>query len=285
MTARTALIAAALSLFASEVLADDALATVRAAIAPGGESVRLTATSGGKAPGLTLRVGRGKASRLHAGEAIGTVKVGHGKAVIAFAVDTAAAPFRVHVVGGKTQKIERPGKRADIPFAVVMTPTPTGFTVLFQDIEAANANEAHTYAVELDEDGIVASEPREVAIPWALGDAIWNGNGYHLALFYAGDMNGVRLSMVSCDAKLTPQQHPDWASRAGLVSDVHLVGDGKRIRAFYRGGMGDRLLEADVTKIRNWGSEPPKAKDHGALAASHAIAINAKGTATKLRAK
>jgi len=102
MTPRTALLALAVALSSSEVLADDALTTVRAAIAPGGEPVRLTATSGGRSPGITLRVGKGKPSRLYAGEAIGTVKVGHGKAVVAFAVDDAAAPFRVHVVGGKT---------------------------------------------------------------------------------------------------------------------------------------------------------------------------------------
>jgi hypothetical protein len=49
--------------------------------------------------------------------------------------------------------------------------------------------------------------------------------------------------------------------------------------------MGDRLLETDVTKIGQWGQVRTKAKDLGALSSAHAIAITAKGAATKIKAK
>ena len=131
----------------------------------------------------------------------------------------------------------------------------------------------------------VSEEAREVQIPWALAAAAWNGGGYHLGLFYTGDANGIRLSMVSTTKDGAPQQHPDWASQPGLVSDVHLVSDGRSIRAVYRGSMGDRMLETDVTKIGQWGQVVTKAKDLGALATSQTIAITAKGAATKISAK
>lgn len=285
MHARTICFAVALALSPAVAAAQGADTTVRAAIGPAGEPVQLVMSSGGKSPGLTLTVGKGKPEKLFKGEGIGTVKVGHEKIVIAYAVDDPQTAFRVHVVGGEDFTIKRPTKRGDVPYAVAMASTPTGFMVLFQDIEATNTNEAHTYLVELDDDGKPTADAskaaREVPIPWALGDAAWNGAGYHLALYYAGG-DGVRLSMVSMTKDGTPQQHPDWSSKAGLVSDVHLVTAGDKIRAFYRGGMGDRLLESDVTKIRGWGGEPPKAKDHGAISAKQSIAINAKGQPTKL---
>jgi hypothetical protein len=284
MHAWTACLAIALSLPSAVAAAQGADTTARAAIAPNGDAVQLVMTSGGKTPGLALTVGKGKAEKLFKGEAIGTVVTGHDKIVVAYAVDEAATAFRIHVAGGDDFTMKRPAKRADLPYAVVMASTPTGFMVLSQDIEATNTNEAHTYMVELDEAGKPGGEPREVQIPWALGDAVWNGSGYHLALFYAGG-DGVRLSMVSISKDGTPQQHPDWSSKSGLVSDVHLVAGGNTIRAFYRGGMGDRLLESDVTKIRGWGGEPPKAKDHGSLGAKQTIAVSAKGVPTKLAVK
>ena len=139
--------------------------------------------------------------------------------------------------------------------------------------------------VELDKTGAVAEEPREIQVPWALAAAAWNGKGYHLGLYYSGGGDGVRLSMVSLTAQGAPEQHPDWASQPGLVSDVHLVLAGRRIRAFYRGGMGDRLHETDVTTIGQWGQVRGKAKDLGALGARQAIAITAKGGATKISAR
>lgn len=232
---------------------------------------------------LSKLAGKHELISLHSADAIGTLDSGHGKTVVAYASGDAKAPFCVQTVGGEGSCMPRPGTRADVPFAIAMTNTPTGFTVFFQDVEAANANEAHTYLVELDKDGTPSTKPREVAIPWALADAAWNGKGYHLALSYTGDARGSRLSMVSTTKDGVPEQHPDWASAAGLVADVHLVASGGSVRAYYRGGMGERLLESNVTKIRGWGSEPPKAKDHGALASTHAIAITAKGVPAKLK--
>jgi hypothetical protein len=261
--------------------AQSAEITARAAVAPNGDPVQLVMTSGGKSPNLSLSIGKAKATKLYAGEGVGSIAVGHGKVVVAYAAYDGKAPYRVHVVGGEDTALPRTSERVDLPYAVAVTSTPDGFSILFQEIEARNVNEAHTYLLELDKDGKADGELREVQIPWALGDMAWNGNGYHLALFYAGG-DGVRLSMVSTTKDGVPQGHPDWASAAGLVSDVHLVADGKRIRAFYRGGMGDRLYETDVTKIGNWGSVATKAKDLGALGGKQLIGITDKGAPTKI---
>ena len=121
-------------------------------------------------------------------------------------------------------------------------------------------------------------------VPWWLAAAAWNGKGYHLALYYAGEGTGARLSMVSLTDAGVPEQHPDWASAPGQLSDMHLVAEGKSIFAYYRGGSGgDRLVLTDVTKIGQWGSKTQGAKNLGALAATEAIAINAKGKPVRVK--
>jgi hypothetical protein len=119
-------------------------------------------------------------------------------------------------------------------------------------------------------------------VPWWLAAATWNGNGYHLALFYAGGGTGTTLSMVSLSQDGTPEQHPDWASAPGAISDVHLVNAGRGIRAVYRAS-GNRMVETDVTKIGQWGQVSNKAKDLGAIGKQEAIAITAKGGVTKTK--
>ena len=242
-----------------------------------GKPVQLTTTFGKRAT-TRLTIGGGKRTPIFTGSAVGTLVAGHGKVVVALATD-AKVPFRVAALeGGKLGKlhvIARPGKRTtDLPFAVAGTATPTGFALFFQEVQTDDASAAHTYLVELDDDGAPTGPAKEVPVPWSLAAAVHNGNGYHLALIYPGDHGGMRLSMVSLTEAGQPQQHPDWASAPGFITDVHLHAAGGKIRAFYRGGnAGDRILESDVTKIRGWGSEPPKAKDHGAISARHALAV------------
>lgn len=287
MHARTLCLAATV-LFASRAHADDSTTQVRAALTDGGAVARLAVTSGGKHSGVTLALGKGKPVVLYEGEAAATIEPGHGRLLVAVSIDS-GTPFHIVTVDrGKISKpvaLARPNERADYPFAVAATATPDGFAVFFQEVETANPNEAHTYLVELDKTGAVTQQPREVAVPWALAAAAWNGKGYHLGLFYAGGGDGIRLSMVSLTADGRPEQHPDWASQPGLVSDVHLVARGGHIRAFYRGGTGDRLYETDVTTIGQWGQVRAKAKDLGAIASSQAIAITANGGATKVKAR
>lgn len=250
---------------------------IRAAFDPDGTLVRLE-NRWGKDAGARLLASSKKPVWLHRGATAGTLVAGHGALIAALAVDHASKPFRVQALGGGVATaIARPGKRRDIPFAVVATATEDGFAVFFQEVQADDPTAAHTYLVELDKSGKPETAvARELAVPWALADAADNGDGYHLALFFPGDANGMRLSMVSLGRDGRPQQHPDWASAAGFIADVHLVRSGDTIRAFYRGGRGgDRLLESDVTAIRQWGREPPKAKDHGALPPGRVIAIKA----------
>lgn len=256
---------------------------VRAVYGPDGELVRLT-RSFGRAQGATLRVGDAAPVSLHEGEVAGTLVAGHGRVIAALATDAGDA-FRILVVDGDAAPapiaIARPGARAGIPFAVAATATPDGFTVFFQEIEEDDPTAAHTYMASLDRDGAPTGPAGEVAVPWSLAAAAWNGAGYHLALIYASGQ-GMRLSMVTLDAAGKPQQHPDWASRPGYVADVHLVVRDGKVRAFYRGGGGNRLHERDVTEVRQWGTDPPKARDHGALPVTKAIAIDARGKPTRV---
>ena len=271
--------------FATHAHADTSQSRVRAAVTAGGDTIRLTAINGGKKPNVKLHAGK-KSFEIYDGEAAATLATGHGTTLIAVSIDSAKAPFQILTFsGGKLSTplgLARPNKRNDYPFAIAATPTPDGFTVFFQEVEFDNANEAHTYMVELDKTGAVSEELKEVQVPWSLAAAAWNGKGYHLALFYTGG-GGITLSMVSLSKAGAPEQHPDWASQPGGISDVHLVASSGRIRAFYRNS--DRLHETDVTKIGQWGQVAVKAKDLGALAKSQAIAISAKGSATKISAK
>jgi hypothetical protein len=266
--------------------AGDSETHIRAALTSGGDAVRVIVANGGKKPGVKLEV-KGKTKDVYAGEAVATIEAGHGRVLVAVSIESAKTPFQIIVIDGDTVSkptgIARPNKRDDYPFAIAATPTPDGFTVFFQEVQTDNPNEAHTYLVKLDKTGAVEGEAKEIQVPWWLAAAAWNGNGYHLGLFYAGQGNGTILSMVSLTKDGAPEQHPDWASQAGTIKDVHLVATGNSIRVYYR-GTGDRMIESDVTKIGQWGQVSTKAKDLGALSAKQSIAITAKGAAIKVGA-
>ncbi|HEY5933426.1 MAG TPA: hypothetical protein VIU61_02250 [Kofleriaceae bacterium] len=247
----------------------------RAAVAPDGKHVQLTTTFA-KRSTTQLQIGKAKAATLHTGEAAGALAAGHDKLIVALATDAKTDPFKIIVVTGDKRGqaigVARPGTRKDHPFAVAATATKAGFAVFFQEVQADDPSAAHTYLLELDDAGKPNGDAKEIAVPWSLAAAVDNGNGYHLALIYPGD--GMRISMVSLTADGSPQQHPDWASPAGFITQVQLVRDDKTIRAFYKGGKNnDRIHEIDVTKIRDWGSEPPKPKDHGVIGPRQALAV------------
>jgi hypothetical protein len=285
MDARSLCLAATL-LISSYAYADDTETHIRAAL-NGNETAKLVVKNGGKKPAVELQVGKTK-TELYAGEAVATLEAGHGRVLIAVSIDSKKRPFQLLTLeGGKLSKpiaLARPAKQENYPFAVAATATPDGFTVFFQEVETANPSEAHTFMVELDKTGAVTEEAKEIQVPWWLVAAAWNGSGYHLALFYAGGGTGTTLSMVSLSEAGAPEQHPDWASRPGMISDVHLVASGSTIRAIYR-GTGNRIVETNVTKIGQWGQVANNAKDLGAIANGEAIAINAKGGATKIKVK
>ena len=258
---------------------------VRAAIAKDGTAVRVV-TLWGKKSTARLEIGDAKPIVLSDGLAAGAVTTGHGVTVVALAVDSVNDPFELRVLDGKQPskptKLARPNDRYDMPFAVALAVTPDGFAAFFQEVQTDDPSAAHTYLELLDDKGAAIGTPKEIAVPWSLGDAAWNGTGFHLALYYS-DGRGVRLSMVTATKDGAPQGHPDWASRSGAVSEVHLVASNGKVRAFYRGGGGDHLYEADVTNIGSWGSEPPAPKDRGALGWSQTIAITAKGEPSKVK--
>lgn len=287
MHVRTLCFAATLFMATYARAADDTSDThIRAALAANGDPAKLIVTNGGKKPGVSLALGKAKPTLIYGGEAAATIEAGQGIVVIAVAIDSAKKPFQIVTLKdgklGDPVGLARPNQRRDYPFAIAATPTPDGFTVFFQEVATNDPSEAHTYLVKLDKAGAVTDEPKEVSIPWALAAAAWNGNGYHLALFYTG--GGVRLSMVSTTADGQPQGHPDWATQPGNITDVHLVASGKQITAVYR-GTGGRLDETDVTKIGQWGQVTAKTRDIGELAANTAIAITAKGAVSKISTK
>ncbi|MEM9194650.1 MAG: hypothetical protein AAGF12_36060 [Myxococcota bacterium] len=239
---------------------------------------------------VALRVGDRDPTPLAGDPGAATVLAGHGVVVVAYLVEHSTRPFRVRVAAGpgfqlgEETRIARPTRRRDFPFAVAIAETPEGFSIFFQEVQGDDPSAAHTYLVMLDAQGRPTGNAREIPVPWSLGAAAWNGRGYHLGLLFPGNGQGMRLSMVSLSEAGQPEQHPDWASAAGYIADVHLLARSGRIRAFYRGGPGgDRILESDVTEIRGWGSEPPRARDHGRLGASEAILVT--GTGSQLRAR
>jgi hypothetical protein len=241
-----------------------------------------------EASSLALTLGDAPTATLVRGSAPGAIEASGETLLVAFEVGGPDRPFCTRVarrvgaayVLGETHPLARPGARTgDYPFAVVIAPLPDGFAVFFEEVEANDPSAARTYLFRLDAEGVPVGPGREIPVPWPLAAAAWNGQGFHLALFYPGGGGGMRLSMVSVTAEGQPQQHPDWSSAAGFVADVHLVAEAGHVRAFYRGGAaGDRLLESDVTAVRSWGSEPPRARDHGALGEGAAITIAADGT-------
>jgi hypothetical protein len=263
----------------------------RLAALAGGEVARLVTRWAPTADdsGASIAIGSNTTALVH-GASAAAIERGAQVAIVAYESFGDGAPFRFRVITGTTLGEERAfarpgGREGDYPLSVAIAPMPDGgFTVLFQEVQHDDPTAARTYAFTLDAAGAPQGEGRELAVPWTVAAAAWNGHGLHLGLLFPGYGTGMRLSMVSLSPAGQPEQHPDWASAAGFVGDVHLVRDGEHVRAFYRGGTsGDRLLESDVTAIRGWGSEPPRATDHGPLGADQAVLIDAHGAARASR--
>lgn len=256
----------------------------RAALSPERTTVEVV-TVWGKRSSARLEIGNAKPIALADGVAAGAVVTGHDRTIVALAVDNGIEPFEIRIVDhdkvGKPVTLARPNDRYDVPFAVALAVTPDGFAAFFQETQSDDPTAAHTYLVRLDATGAPVGKVTEVAIPWALADAVWDGTGFHLALFYS-DGRGSRLSMVTATKDGAPQGHPDWASKSGLVADVHLVAEGGKVRALYR--RDEHLYEADVTRVGSWGQEPAAPKDRGALSWSQTIAIDNKGEPVRVKA-
>ena len=208
---------------------------------------------------------------LSSSSSAATVETNGQSALIAY-FDGSSPYFRLakkkrgRIVVGKKHKVLFPKLKKNFPYGVAVTATPNGFTVFYQVIEERDPSAAHTIMVELDHEEV--KKVAEVALPWGISDAIWNGSGYHLALIYP---NGPRLSMVSTNAAGQPQQHPDWASPVQVISDVHLVRThDAKIHAYYQSS--GKIFRTEVTQVRTWGSEPKAPKMIKKLQPDHFIA-------------
>lgn len=262
----------------------------RSAVLASGEVARLVVrwTPDDATSGAAVAIGEAAPTLLVRGASAGAVERGERVAIVAYETADRTAPFRYRVIRrngasdelGPEQRLPRPGSRTDdFPFAVSIAPIPgRGFALFYEEVQSDDPSAARTYLYFLDLDGTVVGDGREIGVPWPIAASVWNGRGFHLALLYPGGGGGMRLSMVSLTPEGTPEQHPDWASSAGYVADVHLVVAAERIVAHYHGGgAGDRWLESDVTAIRSWGSDPPRATDHGPVDLDVSFAVGLDG--------
>lgn len=231
-----------------------------------------------------VRIGRAAAVELHRGSPVAAAIVsgaaeGHPSVLVAWAESAprGASRFwvRLYTADGwqPAVRVQRPGASGD-PYAVVGTATPGGYDVFFQEL---NGSGATTYRARITAAGTATGAAEPLAIPWGLAAVAWNGNGYHLALIFPGGGSAPRLSMVTLSPAGAPQQHPDWASAAGMVSEVHLAQRGTRVIAFFRGGAGDRMIERDVTRVGPWGREPGAPISSTRIRLSQAIVVHRAG--------
>lgn len=238
--------------------------------------------------GASLALGDAPPTLLVRGASAAAIERGERVSVVAYETFDGGAPFRVRVIRrdgahdvlSDERGFARPGARSgDFPFAVAIAPIPgRGFAVFYEEVQADDPSGARTYLFQLDLDGQPLDAGREIAVPWPIAAAAWNGQGYHLALLYPGGGGGMRLSMVSLTPEGVNQQHPDWSSAAGFVADVHLVVEGAHVHAHYRGGSGgEHWLETDVTAIASWGSDTRHATDHGRLEDGVTLSVDAEG--------
>lgn len=267
----------------------------RTAVLEGGALARAVTRWGvdEETSGASLTIGEAAPTILARGTSAVALERGERVALVAYETFGRGSPFHVRVIRrenghdvlGDERALARPGGRSlDSPFAVAVAPIPErGFAVFFEELQSDDPSAARTYLFLFDRDGAPLDAGHEVPIPWPIGAAAWNGGGYHLALLYPGDGNGMRLSMVSLTTDGHPQQHPDWSSGAGYIGDVHLVVRDAHLVAHYRGGQGgDRWLEGDVTAIRSWGSDPPRARDHGAFDLDATLVVEADGSVRRV---
>jgi len=246
-----------------------------------------------RASGASLAIGDAAPTILFQGPSAGAVERGERVSIVAYEAYDRAAPFRYRVIrraaDGHTLEAERhfarPGARTmDSPFAVAIAPIPgRGFALFYEEVQSDDPSGARSYLFMLDLDGAPMGEGREIQVPWPIAAAAWNGHGFHLGLVYPGGGDGMRLSMVSLTPEGTPEQHPDWSSAAGFISDVHLVVDGTSIHAHYRGGSGgDRWFESDVSVIGSWGRQAPPATDHGRFELDATLVVHANGNLERI---
>ncbi len=267
----------------------------RSAVLDGGAIVRVATrwSAEASASGTSIAIGDAPPVVLVRGASAAAVEAGERCALVAYESYEDAHPFRWrtlcraegHDVLGEEHVVARPGqRRGDIPFAVAIAVVPGGgFAVFFEEIQSDDPTAARSYLLPVDAAGTATGPISEIAVPWPIAAAAWNGSGYHLALIYPGGGGGVRLSMVALTAEGAPRQHPDWSSAPGDVGDVHLVSRGARVEAHYR--RDGHWLEADVTTIGGWGNDSRHTTAHGALATDATLAVDREGHVSRAVAR
>jgi len=173
---------------------------------------------------------------------------------------------------GPAKLVDATARRTDKTFSpttVLACPDGDGFAILWQEIKVRQNGrpDARTYMARVAPDGRWLMPAVVVSVPWALGEMVYNGAGYHLAIFFDGAQPGqTRVSMVTLDAAGKPEQHPWWVSQPELVDEVQLIRIGGGVHAYWRGGTDSTSLRSvKVTSARQWGQAPEAHTDHGRL--------------------
>lgn len=160
-------------------------------------------------------------------------------------------------------------RRPRFPAEAVVTSTPRGFAVMVQHQERDTSADVVTTLTVLGDDGTEVEATHVVAVPWALADLVWSGEGYHLAVLWGGFSEATagtaRINLVRLDAAGTPREHPWWASAFVPVTEVELAWVAGEVVATWRDGatiVGNRWATSG-----GWSVEPPAPETFATLPA------------------
>lgn len=197
--------------------------------------------SRGRSARVEARVGEGPVLVLHDGATVRTAVAGDGERLCVvvyhggdddpFARALLAHRDGDHLVLDHTVTIPSALATADrrprFPADALVAATPRGFAVMVQHQERDPSADVVTTLTVLGADGTEIEATHRVAVPWALGALVRDGEGYQLAVLWGGwgsSMAGTaRVCLVHLSATGEPTEHPWWASPAIAVGDVHLL--------------------------------------------------------------
>jgi hypothetical protein len=165
----------------------------------------------------------------------------------------------------RTLDLDRSAGAGYAPTAAVVCADADGFAVVWQEEVRGNPQaEARSTFARVKADGTLLARPAAVPIPWSLGALVDDGRGYTLAVNYDGSApDQTRICFVTLTRSGTPEQHPWWGSRPGLVDEVQLVAVAGKVTAVYRSA-GALLSVVANKSTGQWGKEAEASRPAGA---------------------
>lgn len=222
---------------------------------------------------VTARLGEGPTVELHAGATVRTavasaadqlcVVAFHGGDEAPFARAILAHREGDHVVVDHTSEIPRALAIADgrprFPAGALVTATPRGFAVMVQHQERDPTRNVVTTLTVLGPDGSEVDATHVVAVPWALGALVRDGDGYQLAVLFGGSGHEgtACFCLVHLDDTGRPTEHPWWASPFLPVGAGQLLrrADGSTLLAWLDAS-GEHVVGSRWTTRGGWAVPP-----------------------------